>query len=221
VVLRSSLVALVALVMFVAGCLHRAPVARLATSTPITVVVLADDANGTRADAPPQALASELSRRNLAVEAAPDAALVSLDGTHDTRTRAELLAKALGPDKLFLLVELRAEFFAQMQGAWKWNVDAQVTIARTDDLPHDTSVSQRTPVFLDSESDREREAFAAAEPLMSDRIGRLVDDYFAAHAAAVSPAQPTPTSTQPPSQPPTDTPSSPQPIAPTTPPTAP
>ena len=207
-VLRSLLVALVVLV---AGCLHRAPVARLANPTPITVIVLADDAKGTIADAVPQALASELARRNLVVETAPGAALGSLDGTHDSRTRSELLAKALGPGTLFLLVELRAEFFAQMQGAWKWNVDAQITIARSDDLPHDTSASQRTAVFLDSESDGAREAFAAAGPLMSDRLGRLVDDYFAAHAAAASP----PTRLAPPPQPPTDTPSSPQPVPPT------
>jgi hypothetical protein len=215
VVLRSSLFALVALA---AGCLHRAPVARLATATPITLVVLTDDATGTRADPVPQAIANELAQRNLVVEAAPGAELASLDGTHDTRTRSELLAKALGPGKLFLLVELRAEFFAQMQGAWKWNVDAQITIARSDDLPHDTSASQRTPVFLDSESDGAREAFAAAGPLMSDRLGRLVDDYFAAHAPAASPPpKPAPAA----SQPPTDTPSSPAPVAPTTPSTAP
>jgi hypothetical protein len=212
VVLRSSLALVALVVALVAGCLHRAPVARLATATPITVVVLADDAKATRADPPSQSLANELARRNLVVDAAPDAALASLDGTHDSRTRAELLAKALGPGKLFLLVELRAEFFAQMQGAWKWNVDAQVTIARSDDLPHDTSVSQRTPVFLDSESDREAEAFAAAAPLMSDRLGRLVDDYFAAHTAEpVQPAAP----------PPSETPSTPPPVAPAAPPTAP
>jgi hypothetical protein len=215
VVLRALLVALFALV---AGCVHHAPVARLATATPITLVVLADDAKGTRTDEAPPALASELARRNLVVEAAPDAALASLDGTLDSRTRSELLAKALGPGKLFLLVELRAEFFAQMEGAWKWNVGAQVTIARSDDLPHDTSVSQRTAVFLESESDGAHEAFAQAGPLMSDRLGRLVDDYFAAHAAAA--AEPTPASRHPQS-PPSDTPSSPGPVAPATPPTAP
>jgi hypothetical protein len=204
-------VASLALFVLVASCLHGAPVARLATATPITLVVLADDARGTRTDATPPALASELAQRNLVVEAAPQAALASLDGTRDSRARSELLAKALGPGKLFLLVELRAEFFAQMEGAWKWNVDAQVNVARSDDLPHDTSATQRTAVFLDSESDGAQEAFAAAGPLMSDRLGRLVDDYFAAHAGAGSSSAPpaSAASTSPPAVAPTASPTAP------------
>jgi hypothetical protein len=207
VVLRSLLVTLLALL---AGCLQHAPIARLATATPITLIVLADDAKGMSVSPAPPAIVNELAHRNLVVEAAPDPALASLDGTHDSRTRSELLAKALGPGKLFLLVELRAEFFAQMEGAWKWNVDSQLTVARSDDLPHDTSASQRTAVFLDSESDGAREAFAAAGPLMSDRLGRLVDDYFAAHAAATAP----PAAASQPAPPLTETPSSPSSTAP-------
>lgn len=199
-VLKSLLVAALAVVALAGGCLHHAPVARLANATPITLVVVADDSKGASAYAPPPAIASELARRNLVVEAAPDAALASLDGTHDSRTRSELLAQALGPGKLFVLVELRAEFFAQMEGAWKWNVDSQLTIARSDDLPHDTVGTERTPVFLDSESDGAHEAFAAAGPLMSDRLGRLVDDFFTAHPAAT--AQPAPAAPPPPAAPP-------------------
>jgi hypothetical protein len=195
VVLRASFVALVALAGLVAGCIHRAPVARLANPTPITLVVLADDAKGTHPD-PAPALATELARRNLVVDTVPDAALASLGDTHDTRTRTELLAKTLGPGKLFMLVELRAEYFAQMEGKWKWNVSAQVTVARSDDLPHDTATLQHAAVFLDSESDGAPEAFAAAWPLMGDRLGHVVDDYFVAHAATSSPTpapDPTPT----------------------------
>lgn len=183
-----------------AGCLHQAPLARLDQPTPITLVVLADSADGARALAIPPELADELAKRNLVVEAAPADAATALAAARDSKTRSELLAKQLGPGKLFLLVELRAAFFAQMQGAWKWNVDAQLTVARSDGLAQATSASPRTPVFLDSESDGEREAFAAAASPLGDRIGRLLDDHFASHAAAVAPAPP-PAAAPPPTTP--------------------
>jgi hypothetical protein len=192
VVLRLALVALaLALALaLVAGCVQRAPLARLDQATPIMLVVLADDADGARAVAAPPELAGELVKRNLVVEAAPAPATAALTGARDSKTRSELLAKELGPGKLFLLVELRATFFAQMQGAWKWNVDAQLTVARSDGLAQGTSASQHTPVFLDSESDGAREAFEAAGPSLSDRIGRLLDDHFAGHGATVAPPPP-------------------------------
>ena len=68
-----------------------------------------------------------------------------------SRNRTELLAKAVGPHRRFLLVELKADFFGQFEGGYNWNVVGVVTVAESDvpsrSLPSGAQVCDSCPRF--------------------------------------------------------------------------
>ena len=177
--------------LVLAGCLHRPPLARFEQATPVAVVVLLDKKDGTHlSDLPPEvaaALAHELERRNLTPEALPAQQLQPLGQNRNSKTRSELLANAMGPHRLFLLVELKAEFFGQFEGGYKWNVDGQLTISSTDALSEATTATLGVPTFLEQDAEGTSEALVQASNAIADRAGVLLDDHFAGRIPIATP----------------------------------
>ncbi len=167
------------------GCIHRGPIVRLDAKLPITLVILRDAKGKVIADRVPRALRegieAELSRRNLSPERLNVDALAPLLGAQDTRSRVELLGKAIGPRREFLLVELSTTYFGEMAGGWKWNTATRLTLGEVGDLAGQTQRTFSVASFLIQEYQGEREALADAADDISERVGQLLDEHFAGH----------------------------------------
>ncbi len=173
------------LALALGGCLHRAPLVHFDAQTPVAVAVLLDQKEGTELDAaPPElwaAIDRELARRNLVVDRVPVDALAPLARNRNSRLRAELLAKTRPARQLFLLVELKAQFFGQFEGGYKWDIQGQLTVGTGEQLDQSSSAAVGIAAFLDQDSQGQREALMQTAAPVADRIGRLFDDHFAGH----------------------------------------
>ncbi len=216
-----------ALAALAAACIHRPPLMKLETPTPIALVVVLDQKDGAVLDREPRDLRRQLTRqlekRNLVVERLTADQLAPLARSIDTKTRMDLLAQALGPGKLFLLVELRVTLsFTDLDGAYKWNVESHLTVSSTDSLATANSADFGTSVFLHQEFEREREVLRQAAEDLADRVGILLDSHFAGRAGTEggAPPPPVPPAEPPapgePAAPPTETPAATPPAPPTT-----
>jgi len=172
-----------------AACIHRPPFTRLEQPTPITLAVILDRPEGAQIDEEPRALAHalahELDRRNLDPERLPADQAASLGATHDTRARAALLAKALGPGKEFLLVELKTSYFDYMEGRHKWVVQTRLMVGRTDRLDVASTADFDVSVFLPFDFEGPKEAQEQAADDIAERLGRLLDNHYAGQPEAV------------------------------------
>ena len=137
--------------------------------------------------------------------------LAPLARSIDTKTRMDLLSQALGPGKLFLLVELRVSLaFSDLDGAYKWSVESHLSVSSTDSLATANSADFGTSVFLHQEFEREREVLRQASEDLADRVGILLDSHFAGRAGTEGGAPPPPAPPpEPPEAPPAATPSAP------------
>jgi hypothetical protein len=192
------------LALLLAGCIHRPQLVHFDQPTPISVVVLLDQKDGTQLqDLPPElgeALGRELEKRNLVGAVVPAAQLRPLGQNRNSRTRAELLAQIIGPDQRFLLVELKADFFGQFEGGYKWNVDGVLTAARGNALLEATSAPFGLTAFLERESEGAKEALVQASSGIAERAGTLLDEHFGGRTEGANLATP-------PSEPPAPAPS--------------
>jgi hypothetical protein len=185
---------LLSLAVSMSACIHRAPLVHFDTQTPVAVVVVLDGKTESQVDVePPElraAIEHELARRNLVAESVPAASLAPLTRTREDRARCDLLAKALGPNRLLLLVQLRVNFFGQFEGGYKWNVGGQLTVAQSDQINEATSAPLDIAAFLDQDFEREREAIQQTASTIADRVGELFDQHFAGRAPASTPDAP-------------------------------
>jgi hypothetical protein len=180
-----------------AGCLHRTPLARFDQPTPLAVTWVLERREGAQLTELPAeldaALHRELERRNLTPEPVSGEARAPLAKTHFGRGRVELLTRALGPHHVVLLVELKATFFGQFDGGYKWTVDAQISVVDTD-APADATVETASvPAFLERESQGQLEALQSVADALAEKAGAAIDDHFAGRLtsapAAVAPPQ--------------------------------
>ena len=77
---------------------------------------------------------------------------------------------------LLLLVETRTRFYSQLNGRYRWTVDAKITLAKREAREEAVSSSIDVPVFLDFDHQREREALVVAGPRIADEVARLADE---------------------------------------------
>jgi hypothetical protein len=192
------------LAVLATACIHRPPLMKLDVPTPIAMVVVLDQKDGAVLDREPRELRRQLVRqlekRNLVLERLTPEQLAPLSRSIDTKTRLDLIAQALGPGKLFLLVELRVALdFSDLDGAYKWSVDSHLSVSSTDSLATANSTDFGTSVFLHQEFDREREVLRQASEDLADRVGILLDSHFAGRAGTQGGAPPPPV---PPAEPP-------------------
>ncbi len=182
-------VAVPLLLLALAGaCIPRVPPQRLAAATPVSLAVVVDpDRRGEPSPAAPavlKTLADELRAHNL--EAQPQEF-----GPWAAKRLTELRFAAVREASAapwVALVELRPRFFSQMDGAYRWEVAARITLSRRDGTPASDAVV--FPVVLQHEHERETEAIQAAAADLATRVGALVDGMLQG-ATSRAPARPT------------------------------
>jgi hypothetical protein len=75
-----------------------------------------------------------------------------------------------------LLIETEAQFYSQLNGRFRWEVDLRLTLATSEEQ---SMTRQRIiPVFHQYHHQRETEALLAAEALILRELDLLLDDYL-------------------------------------------
>lgn len=93
-----------------------------------------------------------------------------------TAQRLAVLASANDDAELLLLVETRTRFYSQLNGRYRWTVDAKISLAKRDARDEAATSEIDIPVFLDFDHQREPEALVAAGPRIADEVARLADE---------------------------------------------
>lgn len=170
---RTLLVGL-SLVLLVTACLGTAPPTRLASPTPIAVLVHLERADGSKVAVPAAVVAeleAALSARNLVPRRTED-----LDFGLQRTTRARLEQVATASDAPWvLLVEARVRFFSQLTGRYRWEVEVRSSVAPRERLGEAQASDLAVAAFLQFEHEAEPEALAfVRRQLVADAVD-LVD----------------------------------------------
>lgn len=175
------------------ACMKHAPLAVDGAGGAVNVIAVVD-AVGTAptSDAPQTldtAVSAALSLRNLAPKVlSTDEWQSVLGGAKSTEQRETALGK-LDPTAVGVLVELAPAFYSELSGQYRWTVDVKLSLAVPDANTFDASFS--VPVFLRYAHESEADAVANAAPVISRRLGEMVDIWLAqsvlAHSGPVTP----------------------------------
>ena len=164
------------------GCIPRtgSPVISDRGLTVRTAAVVLD-ANGQSLEAAEnalvQAITEQLSLRNLG--AVPvSASSAELDPIPLSRHRLIWLANQPGEAELVLLLDARADFFAQMIGRYRWLVRAELVLADPTNLDQAITRQLEVPVFLQYHHLREADALEAATPTLMREFGTMLDAWI-------------------------------------------
>ena len=174
---------------FGAGCAAKQSMVVLETSEPIHIAWILDR----HGDMPPEVMpdtaiatiAQSLTERNLQPQAIAVAeqqhALAQMRGS---LARLNLVAGdgegALTTGSWVMLVETQAEYYAQLEGRFRWVVAVQVGLGRTGQLERAALHGFEVPVFLPFVHQKEAEAIEAAAPVIAHRLGQILDEALGA-----------------------------------------
>ncbi len=173
------------LLLLLAGCLPRVPKHRLATPEPMAVAIVVDaDRAGPSTDAPEglrSAVRQELAAHGLEVKELP------LDVAGRQRlTEARLAAvRAAAGTSWVCLVELRARYFNQLEGRYRWEIAAKLTVGKGSETVQDAFT---VPAMMQFEHEREAEAIAQAANDIAVRLGALIEGFLAGNQVVPSSA---------------------------------
>lgn len=132
-----------------------------------------------------------LAERNLTVRTVGRESVdVAFRMKRTTAQRLAVLAHAPNDPELLVLVETRTRFYSQLNGRYRWTVDAKITLAKAGARDEAVSVEADIPVFLDFDHQRERDALAAAGPRIADEVARLADEMIPGLGASAMRAVP-------------------------------
>lgn len=143
---------------------------------PITVVGVLDAAGDAAASDTPKplddALLAEARLRKLSptLEEAP-----AVLGTFTDKRQTDQRLEVLGADAT-LLVETAPVFYSELSGQYRWTVGVKVTLAIGG--KHVQEAAFDVPVFLRYHHQREADAVEAAAPVVSRRVGELLDGWL-------------------------------------------
>ncbi len=162
-----------------------APV-KLAQRTPIAAGFVLDFADLRKPEVPPagfvEGVEAALSERNLLVKGVgPGEVFGSL---RETGARMSHLATQAQGAPFLLLCETKVAFFSQLNGKYKWQVFAKVSVARAEAPQKALSAEVEFPALLDFDHEREAEALLAVVKVVAYRAGQLVDRLLATPAQA-------------------------------------
>ncbi|MBS2024111.1 MAG: glycosyl hydrolase [Deltaproteobacteria bacterium] len=118
-------------------------------------------------------LADALGERNLVVQESAQDAIAGAG-----KTSAQRIAKlsTLAPEaQLLLLIELKAVYFDELQGQFRWVVYGKLTAQKRGDEKSQSNTTLEEPVFLLTHVDREVEALQAASDAIARRAANLLD----------------------------------------------
>lgn len=170
-----------ALLLLLASCVTARPVQRAPDTTPLTLALLVDDDETRHVSPVPDAVAaavtSALATRNLEPVARP-ATDEALAARRATAARLQHLATS-SQTPLVALVETKVRFYSLLNGRFRWEVHAVLSIARRDALADAMTHELDFPVFLDFDHQRENDALTYATRKLSDEVARLADDFLA------------------------------------------
>ncbi len=164
------------------ACIPRVPVQRLPALTPIVVAYVVDPSYSGEATTAPgtlkAAVAEVLAERNLRpvelpLEVVKDAKLT------DARMAAMRANENVAP--FLLLVELRVQFFSQLDGRYRWEVGTAVTAERRSS----TQVKDafEVPVVLQFDHEKQPAAIVMAADDIKGRVAVLIDGLLASPGA--------------------------------------
>jgi len=163
------------------GCIKPRPVPQAPSPTPVAVATVLEstEAPGLQPvpDAVSERLARELSSRGLVPQ--PSVDTQPLDTRHSTHSRMTWLAQTASGAGLLLLVETEARFSVQVNGRYRWNVDATITLAPPHEEAEGLTASLSVPVALVYSHQTQADALTEAAPLIARRLGVLLDDWIA------------------------------------------
>ncbi len=156
------------------GCIPRIPVQKLPTPTPIAVAYVVDPSfAGLPTTAPDKlkaAVTAALGERNLQPVELP---LEVVKGGKLTDTRMAAMREANADAPYLLLVELRVQFFSQLDGRYRWEVGTTLTAERRGG----TQVKDpfEVPIVLLYDHEKHDAAMSMAAPDVANRLGVLLD----------------------------------------------
>ncbi len=141
-----------------------------------------------------------LSARRLTPEPVPFEAMGQrFAQVRDTKRRVKLVSEVAPDHDLMVLVELRASFYANVVGTWRWTVYAKLTVGeagRPDEL---LTRDLELPAALYYAHEGQKEALNMVSGAIAAEVGSLVDDYLRGHQgelggdkAPASKVEPTP-----------------------------
>ncbi|MBL8949149.1 MAG: glycosyl hydrolase, partial [Myxococcaceae bacterium] len=173
-VLRLAIIGVV-----LAGCLTKVPPQQLAQQAPIAIAFAVDDLEA--APEPFKARLYEvLDKRNLLPREVPSSVVTA---QRLTSQRFEALRAAAGDAPFLLLVEVRAQFFTQMEGRFRWTVAVKFTAARAGDPS--TSDAADFPAVLLFEHQKHVDAINEVAEFVASRLAPLVDGLLQGHPGVV------------------------------------
>ncbi len=161
-----------------------APV-KLGQQTPVAAGFVLDFADLRKPEVPPpgfvDGVGAALSERNLFIKVVgPGEVFGSL---RETGARMSHLATLAQGAPFLLLCETKVAFFSQLNGKYKWQVFAKVSVARAGEPQKALSAEVEFPALLDFDHEREAEALLAVVKVVAYRAGQVADRVIAAGAA--------------------------------------
>ena len=187
---------LVALVALTTGCIKRPEPRKAAEPTPLAAVFLIDQESETEVLPGPPALidgaTTSLAERNLVVRALePSEWTERFASQRSTRQRMLTLLDAVDED-VILLVETRARLASLMEGRYTWTVPVQITMVRRGRSDFPNQATLEVPVFMRFAHQDADDAVAAAAPVITRRLARMVEELLSEEDAlgAVDPSAP-------------------------------
>lgn len=164
-----AVLACVAAAVLTSGCLTKIPPQRLATRAPIAVAFAVDDL-----ETVPEGFRSKifevLESRNLEAKEIPSSVV---NAQRLTTERWKAASAAAGDAPFVLLLEVRAQFFTQIQGRFRWTVTVKFSAGRTGDPP--TQDQSDFPAVMLFEHERHADAMDAAADFVASRLKPLID----------------------------------------------
>lgn len=181
-----------------AGCIKQTPPVRLDQPLNVAVAYVVDaQTEAAVTDAPAEVKAqieAELSKRNLSVtRIAFEQVSSAFENNRDSARRYAQVKTLAGGAPLVLLVELKTQFFSQLQGQYRWQVFGRVSAGKVAETIDPNTDAFERPVFLQFDHQRGHEAMVAASSLIAERVGGVFDGFLKSTGAATAPLTAAPT----------------------------
>ena len=170
---------IVLLFLALAGCIKTAAVQQAAQPAPVALTTVLESTESPGLQSIPDGVSSRLSEQVRARGLVPQ----SVDGAtttgNSTDTRLTWLAESASGAQVLMLIETEARFSVQVNGRYRWNVDATLTLAHADGSADPQTSTVSAPVALVYAHQDEEDALLEASPLIARRLGIMLDAWIA------------------------------------------
>jgi hypothetical protein len=168
---------------FLVACIKPAAVPQAATRVSVVTASVVESFDVPEVDGAPavvvERISDALAARNLEGTAADPASWSdAFASRRTTAARLEILADRGG--EAVLLVELAPRFSAQVNGRYRWSVQAAVTLLPVAHPEAALARSFTVPVHLLYAHEEEAQAAAEAAPLVAREVGALLNEWLGA-----------------------------------------